>query len=237
MDPLPRSSRAAAAAGRSQNRAARRRPIVVNYAEDPDGCADAIAELVVEYEAYVAGEHEHCPDCPVARSGPFIAYSMLEWKAIYADGCLDRWTVPDIHGYMLDHFPRKVSADRHLLGATPACVRDLMYFLADRGSLRGEDPNLLGDAADELFERFVEANRDRRNWGFAKRTFMGPLGAIVGRMAERAEPEAVNEHATRAPVGNVDRSLGDRRQAKEKAVAARRRRRKAARAAQQRRRA
>lgn len=226
MDPL-RRTRAAAA---SRSRGAQRRAIVVDYAEDPDGCADVIAELVAEYEAYVAREHEHCPDCPVARSGPFIAYSMLEWKAIYADGCLDRWTVPDIHEYMLDHFPRKVSVDRHLLGATPACVRDLMYFLADRGSLRGEDPGLLGDAADELFERFVEANRDRRNWGFAKRTFTGPLGAIMGRMAERAEPEA-DERAAAAPVGNVDRSLGNRRRAKEKAVAARRRQRKAARAA------
>jgi len=228
MDPLQRSR--ASAARRSQSRGARRRAIVVNYAEDPDGCADVIAELVAEYEVYIEGEHEHCPDCPVARSGPFIAYSMLEWKAIYADGCLDRWTVPDIHEYMLDHFPRKVSADGRLLGATPACVRDLMYFLADRGSLRGEDPSLPGDAADEFFERFVEANRDRRNWGFAKRTFTGPLGAIVGRMAERAEPEA-DERAARAPVGNVDGSLGNRRRAKEKAVAARRRQRKAARAA------
>jgi hypothetical protein len=233
MDHLQRSR--AAAAGRSQNRAARRRAIVVNYAEDPDECADVIAELMAEYEVYVADEHEHCPNCPVVRSGPFIAYSMLEWKAIYADGCLDRWTVPDIHEYMLDHFPRKVSADRRLLGATPACARDLMYFLADRGSLRGEDPSLLGDAADELFERFVEANRDRRNWGFAKRTFTGPLGAVRGRMAERAEPEA-DELAARAPVGNVDDSLGNRRQAKEKAVAARRRQRKAARAARKRKR-
>ena len=128
---------------------------------------------MAEYEAYIAGEHEHCPDCPVARSGPFIAYSMLEWKAIYADGCLDRWTVPDIHGYMLDHFPRKVSADRHLLGATPACVRDLMYFLADRGSLRGEDPTFSAmpptssssGSSRRIATGATGASPSRRSWG------------------------------------------------------------------------
>lgn len=242
MDRLLRRAEAAAAR-RSKRSAARRPAIVVDYAEDPGGCEDVIADLVHEYAAYVGHEHEGCPRCPVARSGPFIAYSMFEWKAIYADGRLDHWTVPDVHEYMLDYFPRKVSADRRLLGETPACVRDVMYFLRDRGSLRGEDPDVLGDAADSLFERFVERNRDRRNWGLAKRTFMGPLGAIAARMAELGErdanggsspPSAADEGPGRHAPGVIDRSLGDRRRAKEKAVAARRRKRKAARAARRR---
>ena len=64
-----------------------RRParLVVDYAEDTDRCMRVIAQLTGEYERYVESEHAVCPDCPVVRSGPFVVYSMLEWKAIYGE--------------------------------------------------------------------------------------------------------------------------------------------------------
>jgi|GEM_PF-5487866 hypothetical protein len=102
---------------------------------------------------------------------------MLEWKAIYGDGRLGHWTVGDIHAYLLEHFPRNVSADCQLLRDTPTCVRDFVYFMSDRGTLAGEDSGVLADAAEEVFDEFLAANRDRRNWGLAKQVLHG--GAAI----------------------------------------------------------
>ena len=102
---------------------------------------------------------------------------MLEWKAIYGDGRLDHWTVGDIHAYLLEHFPRKVSADRGLLGDTPSCVRDFVYFMSDRGTLAGGNSGVLADAAEEVSDEFLAVNRDRRNWGLAKLMFNSGAGA------------------------------------------------------------
>jgi hypothetical protein len=154
------------------------RRIVVDYADDTDRCMRAIAELTEEYERYVESEHAICPGCPVTRSGPFVVYSMLEWKAIYGDGHLDRWTVGDIHTYLLEHFPRKVSADRQLLGDTPTCVRDFVYFMSDRGTPASEDSRVLADTAEEVFDEFLAANRDRRNWGLAKQMLLGGSATV-----------------------------------------------------------
>jgi hypothetical protein len=201
-------------------------PIEVDYAEDTDRCMRTIAQLTEEYERYVESEHAICPNCPVVRSGPFVVHSMLEWKAIYEDGRLDHWTVGDIHTYLLDHFPRKVSADRQLLADTPTCVRDFVYFMSDRGTLAGEDSRVLADAAEEVFDEFLAANRDRRNWGLAKRTLLGGIAIL-----DEKEDEDRSMHlATLPAVGiqspRVAASSGQRATA--------RRRRKAVRAARRR---
>ncbi len=137
--------------------------IVVDYAGDPPGCQRVIVALTEEYERYVESEHAICPGCPVVRSGTFVFCSMLEWKAIYADGRLGHWTRDDIRQYLLDHCPRKLSADRRLLGDTPTCVRDFVYFMSDRGTLAGDELDTLANAADEVFDDFLAANGDRRN--------------------------------------------------------------------------
>lgn len=195
-------------------------PLSVDYANEPERCHCLIAALLEEYEEYVNREHEICPGCPVIRSGCFIAYSLLEWKAVYADGRLDHWTRADIHAYLLEHFPRKVCADDQLLRDTPTCVRDLMYFLSDRGTLAGDDLDVLAEAADEVAEAFARANRDPRNWGLAKAMFMR-VGAI----------EAADQ-PTMAPV--IDRAPRASKPARTGAIGGRRRKRKAARAARKR---
>jgi len=166
---------------RTEDWRARRREferITVDYANATDRCQDVIASLMSEYEQYVSVEHAICRGCPVDRSSLFIVYSMLEWKAIYGDGRLGHWTRDDIREYLLDHFPRKISADRQLLLDTPTCVRDLVYFMSDRGTLAGDELHVLADAGDELFDEFLAANRDRRKWGLAKRMVMGGAATV-----------------------------------------------------------
>jgi hypothetical protein len=201
--------------------------LVVDYAEDGDRCMRVIAQLTEEYERYVESEHAVCPDCPVQRSGPFVVYSMLEWKAIYGDGRLDHWTVGDLHTYLLEHFPRKVSADRGLLGDTPSCVRDFVYFMSDRGTLAGEDSGVLADAAEEVFDEFLAANRDRSNWGLAKLMLNG--GAAI---LDDEDDEDRSLHLATFPAVAVESSRVAGSSNGQRAAA--RRKRKAVRAARQR---
>lgn len=154
--------------------------LVVDYAEDTDGCYDALGELLAEYERYLGEQHRSCPgNCPVERSGVFIVSTMLEWKAIYGDGRLAHWTRGDVAEYLLGHFPRKISVGRRVLGDVPACVRDLMYFLSDLGMLRGDALDELALLGEELYEQFVVAALDKRNWGMAKSFFAGSPGGLV----------------------------------------------------------
>ncbi len=199
---------------------------MVDYADDIDHCMRVIAELTEEYERYIDSEHATCPGCPVVRSGPFVMHSMLEWKAIYGDGRLDHWTVDNIHTYLLEHFPRKVSADRGLLADTPTCVRDFVYFMSDRGTLAGEDSRVLADAAEEVFDEFLAANRDRRNWGLAKRMLLDGA-AIVDEDDDR------NTHLAMSPSMSI-KSPRVTASGGGQGAAARRNKRKAVRAARRR---
>jgi hypothetical protein len=203
--------------------------LVVDYAGDTDRCMRVIAELTEEYERYVESEHAICPGCPVVRSGPFIVHSMLEWKAIYGDGRLGHWTVGDIHAYLLEHFPRKVSADRGLLEDTPTCVRDFVYFMSDRGTLAGEDSGVLADAAEEVFDEFLAANRDRRNWGLAKQMLRG--GAAIAdedddRYVHLATSPSMGVESPRVTASAGGRGAAARRDKRKASRAARRRNRR-----------
>jgi hypothetical protein len=188
-----------------------------------------IAALAEEYERYVDREHAICPDCPVTRSGPFIVYSLLEWKAIYGDGRLGHWTLPDIHEYLLEHFPRKISADLQLLRDTPACVRDFVYFMSDRGTLAGEDEYMLADVAEDVVDEFLAANRDRRNWNLAKRTLFGGASILERGDDDNAQTVAVplaGVGPVRVTRAGATRSGAERRDKRKAARVARRRNRR-----------
>ena len=200
--------------------------LVVDYRGDHDRCQDVIASLMDEYERYVSREHAVCPGCPVVRSGPFVVYSMLEWKAIYRDGRLGHWTRDDVHEYLLDHFPRKVSVDRRLLRDAPTCVKDLVYFMSDRGTLAGDDLDVLTEAAEEVFDGFLAANRDRRNWGLAKQVLRG--GVAVGD-----EDDDRYVHLVTIPPAGLERP-GVKTRSGRQGATAQREKRKAARAARKR---
>lgn len=196
--------------------------MTVDYGERTDECYSVIDELANEYVRYVETEHEICRQCPAPRSGPFIVHSMLEWKAIYADGQLDQWTRGDIREYLLDHFPRKISGDDQLLFDTPTCVRDFIYFLADRGTLRGDPMRDLADYADEIAEEFLAACSDRRNWGMAKRFVSG------GGLPLLVDPVAFprSSSARSRPLTSTSDSVERRRDQRRRAKASRRRNRR-----------
>lgn len=47
--------------------------------------------------------------------------------------------------------------------------------MSDRGTPAGEDSGVLADAAEEVFDEFLAANCDRRNWGLAKQVLGGAI--------------------------------------------------------------
>lgn len=207
--------------------------LAVSYSEDTDRCMRVIEELTEEYERYVEREHAICPGCPVTRSGPFIVYSLLEWKAIYGDGRLGHWTLPHMREYLLEHFPRKISADLQMLRDTPACVRDFVYFMSDRGTLAGEDERVLADAAKDMFDEFLAVNGDRRNWGLAKRTLFGGASLLDQGKKENDDDHTRMAAALPAGVGSQRpahaggaRSARQRQHKRKAARAARRRNRR-----------
>jgi hypothetical protein len=129
--------------------------LVVDHLGDPDGCEQVISSLMDEYVQYVAREHALCTGCPVVRSGPLIVRSMLEWKA-RRDDRFCRWRRHDIRAFLHDHLPDEVSTDRQLMLDATSGATDLVYFMADRGTLTGDDVHVLVAAADEVFEELTD---------------------------------------------------------------------------------
>ena len=90
----------------------------------------------------------------MVRSGAPIVRSMLEWKAIHRDGRLDRWTRRDIRDYLVGYLPTS-NLSRALLADAPTCAKDLVYFLADRGTLVGDDLGVLADTTDDILYAYA----------------------------------------------------------------------------------
>jgi hypothetical protein len=126
----------------------------IGHNDDPGGYEPTVAGLVAEYAEYLREEHAMCRGCPVVCSGVAIVRSMLEWKAIYGDGRLEHWTRRDIRDYLLHYLPT-ANVRRVLLPDAPTCAKDLVYFLADRGSLVGDDVSALTEATDEVLYEYV----------------------------------------------------------------------------------
>ena len=128
--------------------------LVVDDRDDPAAARGLPGALAEEYARYVAQGHAGCPDCPVARSGCVTARAMFEWKAA-ADGSLDRWARGDVRAFLTDHLARAASNDPRLAMDTATCVRDVVYFLTDRGTYRGQDVELIVAAAMVVIDEFV----------------------------------------------------------------------------------
>jgi hypothetical protein len=144
--------------------------LIVDAAEDEQGFHRLMDQLLEEFEQHA--RESYPSDGVVWENGDFVASTMLQWKGGYDDGRLGRWTQADVAEYMLDYFPRKVSADDETLAAVPECVGAFLGFLAARGSLSGDPLEQLEEACEELRDEFLESAGDSSHWGVAKSMFM-----------------------------------------------------------------
>lgn len=141
-------------------------PYVVDAAEDEDGFFAAVEELRDRFEAWAKASIR--PPSPVWEGGDFVVPSMLAWKGGYGDGRLVHWTRGAIAEYLLEFFPRKVSADERLIAQTPVCAAAFIEFLAAEGLLAGDPVEALRGFCTDLQAEFEAACRDSGNWGLAK---------------------------------------------------------------------
>jgi hypothetical protein len=127
--------------------------------EDQEGLQDLLDALLEDFDEHVRATYGE--DGPEFRAGDYVAGSMLHWKHGYRDGRLGQWTRADLEEYLLDHFPRKLSADHDLIACTPDCVAAFLSFLDQRELLTGDPLAELESACGELRGRFERAARDR----------------------------------------------------------------------------
>ena len=172
--------------------------------EDEEGLEDLLDVLLEEFDEYLRAAHGE--DGPVFRAGHYVAGSMLHWKHGYRDGRLGHWTRADVEEYLLDHYPRKLSADDDLIACTPECVAAFLGFLEERDLLTGDAPAELESACRRLGPRFEWAARDRRRWGPAKAITTQMLAEGVDLGDERAVAAWMDEWGAR-PRAERDRVL------------------------------
>ncbi|MDX6719266.1 MAG: hypothetical protein QOJ63_1520 [Solirubrobacteraceae bacterium] len=147
--------------------------LIVDAAEDEHGFRSVMAMLLAEFEEHATTVYPSMS--AIWHSGDFVASTMLEWKGGYGDGCLGRWTAEDVAEFLLDHFPRKVSATQETLDAVVECAIAFLGFLDARGSLSGEPLEHLQEVCLSLNEPFLERVGDPAGWGLAKSMAMQML--------------------------------------------------------------
>ncbi|MGH9074552.1 MAG: hypothetical protein ACRDZQ_10615, partial [Acidimicrobiales bacterium] len=140
-------------------------------------------------------------DPVIERSGAFVVQTMLDYKWRYGDRRIASWTTADLDDYLLDYFPRKVSADRELVSDTPACVAGFLGLLDNHDALEGDPVQDLVAHLEDIATDFGAAVTDRGHWGIAKTVVMGmaddgvdpddpaAMAAWVGGFNARPRPE------------------------------------------------
>lgn len=113
----------------------------------------------------------------------------LDWTFRYGHGQLDRYSVEDIHEYLLEWCPRKVvasAADRtSILGGVTAWIEHLVE--TDRW--RGGPVEHVLTALDGIVPDFVEAMEDGSRFGMGKSILMGTPGG--GPDLDLGDPSAM----------------------------------------------
>jgi hypothetical protein len=123
-----------------------------------------ITEYEQEYLPFLADSGRNV----AADTDLFVANTMLDYKASYSDGLLGDWTLAELMDFMLEFWPRKVTADEDTEIGAPVSIVRFLAFLDDRGSLSGSSRKRLIRAVGDLVEPFLDACDDQTNWGPAK---------------------------------------------------------------------
>jgi hypothetical protein len=136
---------------------------------------EALTEALLDgLERFVTAQRAHGDE--MWRSGHFVAEALLGWKGAYADGRLGCWVVADVDDFLVEHWPRKITADEETLADAPACVAGFLAFLDAKGLLAGDDLDQLQRRCRAIAPRFARVARDRSRFGMAK--------GLAARMAD-----------------------------------------------------
>lgn len=136
-----------------------------NEAVDEDALEAEVEELLAALDAW-------CEDRNAAADWQslvtFAGGSMAEFRLSYcATGPAD-WNAGDLHEYLLDYVPRKVTIAEEDIERFPLGVAEVLHFLGETGRLDAHEASDLAGRAAACAARFTAAARDRSNYGPAK---------------------------------------------------------------------
>lgn len=131
-------------------------------------------ELVTEFETWVQTSRTGIDPSSAAVD----AATLFDWKFSYLDGDLSRWSIADLHEFLIEWCPRKVSGPADLLAGIPEHVGLVMEFLGSTGLLSraGHSAPALSTYAVGLQQEFHAEMAAPANFGMAKSIFAS-LGA------------------------------------------------------------
>ena len=159
--------------------------------EEPDAPLDDEAEPgAAQLDAEVARGHEIAESFVLAQksagrdeqwlaAAAFCCDNLYQFKINYADGRAAGWSAPLVEEYLLDYFPRKVSADEDLIAKTPEILTAFFDWAEQSGHVNGRTAEAIRKRIKSIRKRFDAAARDPGNFGMAKSLVMGMREAGV----------------------------------------------------------
>ena len=154
--------------------------------EERDESFDDEAELETELargheiaESFVLAQKSAGRDEDWLAAAAFCCDNLCEFKINYADGRADGWTAALVEEYLLDYFPRKVSADEDLIAKTPEILTAFFEWAEQSNHVGNRTADAIRKRIKSIRKRFDAAARDPGNFGMAKSLFMGMQDAGV----------------------------------------------------------
>ncbi len=154
--------------------------------EERDESFDDQAQLEAELargheiaESFVLAQKSAGRDEDWLAAAAFCCDSLYQFKINYADGRAGGWTALLVEEYLLDYFPRKVSADEGLIAKTPEVLTAFFEWAEQSNHVGSRTADAIRKRIKSMRKRFDAAARDPGNFGMAKSLVMGMKDAGV----------------------------------------------------------
>jgi len=106
------------------------------------------------------------------------------------------WTAALVEEYLLDYFPRKVSADEDLIAKTPEILTAFFEWAEQSNHVGNRTAGAIRKRIKSIRKRFDAAARDPGNFGMAKSLFMGMQDAGVDITKQSEVDSYIKKHNT-----------------------------------------
>ncbi|MBI4932493.1 MAG: SEC-C domain-containing protein [Actinobacteria bacterium] len=118
--------------------------------------------------AFLAAEAQAGQKEPWLSMAGFVCESLYGYKLDYGDGEVDGFTAVAVEEYLLDYFPRKVTADDEVIQATPDILTRHFNWLGATGKLAQKKVESICKRIEAKRSSFVRRANDPSRFGLAK---------------------------------------------------------------------
>jgi len=134
--------------------------------DDEEEADSEVSDLVEAFlEAHPAGG---APSVEWVQTAGFVCDTLLRYKRDHAGGDVEDLTAGDVEEFLLDYFPRKVTAEDETIRHTPEVLRAFVTWLGETGVLRAQVAEAAVRRLTASEARFYQYAADRSRFGLAK---------------------------------------------------------------------